>query len=138
MNSALEAGGIRYAQSHQNDPLGCAVAREVIKVLSEQNWINIGASKGEFFLQGLKLLVQKYPLVRDARGRGMLIALELAPNGRLTAETAYVKMLEKGFLIGYYPAANLLRFDPALTIEEENIQSLLKGLDELLNSHSII
>ncbi len=131
----LESIGIRYAQSHQNDPLGCVVANEVINVLRDENWIDIGASKGEFFLQGLKGLVKKYPLARDARGRGMLLGLELIPNGQLTTEAAYLEMLKKGFLIGYYPAANLLRFDPALTIEIGSIQNLIDGLDELLNSH---
>ena len=131
----LESIGIRYAQSHQNDPLGCAVAREVITVLREENWIDIGASKGEFFLQGLKWLVEKYPTAQDARGRGMLLGLELIPNGQLTTEATYLEMLKKGFLIGYYPAANLLRFDPALTIEIASIQNLIDGLDELLNSH---
>jgi len=132
---SLESKGIRYAQSHQNDPLGCAVAREVITVMREENWIEIGASKGEFFLQGLKQLVDSNPTAQDARGRGMLLALELAPHDQLTAESAYLKMLENGFLIGYYPAANLLRFDPSLTIEKESIQSLLNGLDKLLKSY---
>jgi acetylornithine aminotransferase len=57
----LESIGIRYAQSHQNDPLGCAVAREVITVLRDENWIDIDASKGDLFLQGLKRLVENYP-----------------------------------------------------------------------------
>jgi 4-aminobutyrate aminotransferase-like enzyme len=65
----------------------------------------------------------------------MLLGLELIPNGQLTTEAAYLEMLKKGFLIGYYPAANLLRFDPALTIEIASIQNLVDGLDELLNSH---
>jgi len=130
----VEASGFRYAQSHQNDPLGCAVACEVISVMREEGWIETGASKGEFFLEGLKRLAEKHPIVKDARGRGMLLGLELCPHGHFSAETAYRKLLENGFLVGYYPAGKILRFDPALTIEKEHIEELLKVLDGILGS----
>lgn len=134
----MEASGFRYAQSHQNDPLGCAVARGVITVMREEGWIEKGAAKGEYLLQGLKRLAEKYAIVKEARGRGMLLGLELYPHESFTAETAYYKLLEKGFLVGYYPAGNILRFDPALTIEREHIDGLLSSLDEILEPVHIV
>jgi len=125
----VEAIGFRYAQSHQNDPLGCAVVKEVINVLREEGWVEAGAAKGKFFLRGLERIAEKHPLVKEARGRGMLLGLELQPHGSFSVDSAYRKLLEKGFLAGYYQAGNVLRFDPALTIEKEHLEALLQVLD---------
>jgi len=130
----LEASGFHYAQSHQNDPLGCAVAQEVIAILREENWVEKGNYVGTYFLEGLKRLGEKYAIVKEARGRGALLALEFHPHSSFSAVSAYRALLEKGFLVGYYPAGNILRFDPSLTMEEENVTHLLESLDNILAS----
>jgi acetylornithine aminotransferase len=128
----LEASGFHYAQSHQNDPLGCAVAREVIAQFREGNWVEKGNAVGESFLAGLKQLEQNHSVVKEPRGRGMLLGLELHPHEKFSVTSVYRALVEKGFLVGYYPAGNLLRFDPSLTIEQEDITRLLEGLDTIL------
>ena len=130
----LEESGFRYVQSHQNDPLGCCIAGEVIATFREESWVERGNAKGECFLEGLKQLEKKHTIVKEARGRGMLLALEFHPRRDFSAASAYHALLEKGFLVGYYPAGNILRFDPALTIEEEDITQLLECLDVMLAS----
>lgn len=130
----LENSGFRYAQSHQNDPLGCSVAREVIAILREENWVDRGNAVGTYFLEGLKRLEEKYDVVKQVRGRGMLLALEFHPHERISATWAYHALLEKGFLVGYYPAGNVLRFDPSLTIEKKDIAHLLECLDDILGT----
>jgi acetylornithine aminotransferase len=128
----LESDGFHYVQSHQNDPMGCSIAKEVIAIFKEEAWIEKGTVKGAWFLDGLKQLEKKYAVVKEARGRGMELALEFHPQ--LSAVSAYHKLLEKGFLVGYYPAGNILRFDPALTIEGEDITQLLECLDDMLHA----
>jgi len=133
----LEASGLHYAQSHQNDPLGCAVAREVIALFREGNWVERGKALGAYFLQGLKRLEEKHEAVKEARGRGMLLGLELHPHESFSAGAAYRLLLEQGFLVGYAPAGNLLRFDPALTIKKDDITRLLGCMDGLLEEARI-
>jgi acetylornithine/N-succinyldiaminopimelate aminotransferase len=128
----LENCGFHYVQSHQNDPLGCAIAREVIAVFREEDWVEKGNAVGMYFLEGLKRLEGKYPIVKEARGRGMLLGLEFRPHDGFLAETAHLALLEKGFLAGYSPAGNLLRFDPALIITKDKIDLLLESLDHIL------
>jgi acetylornithine/N-succinyldiaminopimelate aminotransferase len=129
----LEESGFRYVQSHQNDPLGCAVAREVISTFREGDWVEKGNALGGFFLDELNQLAAKHPVIKNARGRGALLGLEFHPHEKITAAWMYNALLEQGFLVGYYPAGNLLRFDPSLTMEKENIVSLIKSLDEILS-----
>ena len=130
---SLENSGFRYVQSHQNDPLGCAIAREVIAVLREGNWVERGNALGAYFLERLRHL-ERHPVVKEARGRGMLLALEFHPHESFSATSAYQSLLEQGFLVGYYPAGNILRFDPALTMEKKDIDHLLDGLDRILET----
>ncbi len=129
----LENSGFHYAQSHQNDPLGCVVAREVIAIFREGDWVKKGNTLGGFFLNELRKLARKHTVIKDARGRGMLLGLEFHPHEKITATWAYRALLEKGFLVGYYPAANLLRFDPSLTMEKDDLLRLIEGLDNILS-----
>ncbi len=128
---ALERGGFHYVQSHQNDPLGCAIAREVIAALREGKWIERGAELGAFFLEGLRGIQSKRALVKEARGRGMLLGLELRPRAEMPVARIYRALLERGYLAGYYAAGNLLRFDPSLTIERKDIKGFLETLDSV-------
>jgi acetylornithine/N-succinyldiaminopimelate aminotransferase len=129
----LENSGFHYVQSHQNDPLGCTIAKEVIAILRGENWIERGNTLGTFFLEGLKRLEEKYNIVKEARGRGMLLGLELYPHDRLSVQSAYQILLKSGFLVGYYSAGNVLRFDPALTIDQDDIAHFLESLDKVMN-----
>lgn len=132
---AVEASGFHYAQSHQNDPLGCAVAQEVIALMRDEQWIERGNATGAFFLEGLQRLAEKHPaVVKEVRGRGMLLALELRPDAGLSVMSAYHALLEQGFLVGYYPDGHVLRFDPALTIDRRDIRAFLDCLDALLET----
>jgi acetylornithine aminotransferase len=128
----LESGGFHYVQSHQNDPLGCAVAREVLAVLREGKWIERGNAIGEYFLEALKQLKEKHSAVKEARGRGMLLGLELRSDEKTTVASVYRALLEEGYLVGYYSAGNLLRFDPSLTIKKADIAGFLQSLDSIL------
>jgi acetylornithine aminotransferase len=128
----LEDSGFRYVQSHQNDPLGCSIAKEVIAIFREEDWVERGNTTGKWFLERLEQLKKKHAVIKDVRGRGMELALEFHP--RFSATSAYHTLLEKGFLVGYYPTGNMLRFDPALTIKKEDITHLLEFLDSMLKS----
>ncbi len=128
--SQLASGGFHYAQSHQNDPLGCAIAREVIALLREEGLVERSRQVGARFVEGLTRLAAKHaPAATAARGRGLMTVLELAPG---LAPAAYARLLARGWLAGCKPAANLLRFYPALSIPEDDLARLLEDLDETL------
>lgn len=132
--AGLEDGQFRYAQSHQNDPLGCAVAIEVIAVMREEALVARSKQVGERFLQELKNLSARHAAIKEVRGRGLMIAVELESDPQnVQADCVYQALLEKGFLVGCSPAAGVLRFYPALTIDEEHIGQLLEAFDSILS-----
>jgi acetylornithine aminotransferase len=132
----LETGGFRYAQSHENDPLGCAVAKEVLVVLKEENLIERSHKIGTYFLKQLKGLADRHPGIKEIRARGLMIAIVLEATGAhaISATQVCQQLLEKGFIVGYNPIVNLLRFYPPLVIAEEDITDLLSALESILDS----
>jgi len=128
----VEKSNFHHVQSHQNDPLGCAIAKEVITVLKNEAWITKGNLTGTYFLECLKRLKDKHNLIKDVRGKGMLLALEVNPFKDFTIERLYQELFNRGFLIMYSQDRNFLRFDPSLTISRNDIDNFVECLDAIL------
>jgi len=132
---SLEDGPFRYAQSHQNDPLGCAIAREVIAVMREEGLVERSNRVGTHFLDELRLLGERRCAVKEVRGKGLMIAIGWEEDCEGTSATSACRqLLERGFLVGCAPAGNPLRFYPPLTIAEEKIARSLENLDQVLQA----
>jgi len=129
----LEDQKFYYVQSHQNDPLGCAIANEVIGVLREDDLINRSHKLGNMLVDRLNEIKDTSPVVKELRGRGLMTALEFSDtNNHLSVEVIAQEMLKSGFIIGYNSEANVIRFMPALTIEEKLIDSMVENLSIVL------
>jgi len=129
----LEDKKFYYVQSHQNDPLGCAVANEVIKILKQDDLVDRSGRLGNKLLNQLNEIKTSFPAVSEVRGRGLMIALEVSEtNDDFNVEIIAKEMLKKGFIIGYTSEASVIRFMPALTIEEELIDNMVENLSVVL------
>ena len=124
----VENKGYLYAQSHQNDPLGCRIGCEVIDQLTTNNLIQKSKELGDYFIKSLLAINSEQ--IKGVRGRGLMLALELnRPN---LANTMYDKLLSRGFLVGYHPIENILRFYPTLLISKQQINSLCNEIAHVL------
>lgn len=132
VSEGLENRGFKYAQSHQNDALGCAVAMEVIKVIKNEKLIDRSADVGDIFKKRLERLAAHHSCIREVRGRGLMLAVEFGADKDFSLESVHDMLFEGGFLTGYNTAGNLLRFYPALIIRESSIEDMLERLDEIL------
>ncbi len=127
----IESKNFVYAQSHTNDPLGCVISNEVIKIINEENLINRSKEIGNFFYHQLKELENSCDIIKEVRARGLMIAVELNVNN--CTETICESLLEEGFLIGSKPDFNTLRFYPALIIGKDNIINMCNILKKIIN-----
>jgi len=129
----LASRPIHYAQSHQNDPLGAAVAREVIRVVREENLIERGREISDQLLAGLEGIATRTGRIAEIRARGLMMALELKddPDASLTIRTQR-ELLQRGFILARRPGLNVLRLDPPLTIDREDVESFLEALEDVL------
>jgi len=125
--AALDGGGFKYMQSHQNDPLGAAVALAVIRAMEGDRLVERAARLGAAFLGLLRGLAAGGP-IREVRGRGMMFALEFAD--RAVCDRICEGLLERGYIVGN--RGGTLRIDPPLTIAEADFHAFVDTLGDLL------
>jgi len=133
VTSRLGDQPIKYAQSHQNDPLGAAVVREVIRVIQEEGLIERSKDIAALLLTGLERIKTRTSHIKDIRARGLMLAIELEDD----AETSFTiwlhrELVQRGFVLGRRPGTSVLRLDPSLTIERQDIEGFLQTLENIL------
>ncbi len=120
----------RYAQSHQNDPLGCAIALEVLEVMIEEQVLENCNSIGSNFLEQLLEIQSKYPdKIKEIRSRGLMLAVEFHES--FNGEIFQQKLFDRGFVFGF--KLNTLRFLPPLVIGKKEIDRLINAMQEIID-----
>jgi acetylornithine aminotransferase len=118
-----------YAQSHQNDPLGCAIGLEVIKVFEEEQILENCNHMGNYFRQQLEDLCNaNTDKIKECRAKGLMLALEFQET--FDAKCIDEALFESGFVFSF--KQNTLRFLPPLTITQYEIDKLIERLKELI------
>jgi acetylornithine/N-succinyldiaminopimelate aminotransferase len=114
-----------HGSTFGGNPLACAAGLASLEALLEDNIIiqNVEAL-GRHFTNGLRSLQAKYPFIKEVRGQGLLIGIELDFDGK----EIVTECLKQGFLINC-TVNTVLRFMPPLIISEEEIDQLIDALD---------
>lgn len=128
---------VPWAQSHQNDPLGAAVAREVVRTIRDEELIERSKGIAEQLHTGLQTIRTRTGVVTEIRARGLMLAIELKDDAQhsLTTRT-HRELAKRGFLVARRPTASILRLDPALTIPSRDIDGFLAALEEILRAEA--
>lgn len=131
-----------------SNTLGTAVALEAIKLMQEEDFPSMVREKGAYFLQGLKDLQSRYPVIGNVDGLGMALRAEIcAPDGYTPDRELTDRLMEEGIkgglevdgkryglvldVGGYYK--NVLTIAPSLYISYEEMDLALLLLDKLLH-----
>lgn len=122
-------GSFKYSQSHQNDPLGAAVALEVVKTISDNDLIRDAKKKGDVFFSKLKSLENNKIKIR---GRGLMFAIDF--NDEKYANRIYKELLKNGFIV--CNRGTFLRIDPPLIIKENEFLNFFDALSAAISKHS--
>ena len=116
-----------HAATFGGNPLACSAALASLKVITGKNFLNKVTATGIYFLKRLQEIARKNPIVKEARGAGMFLALELNQPGH----EIVIDCMKQGFLINCIQQ-NVLRFIPPLTISRQDIDSLISVLSDSL------
>jgi len=119
-----------HASTFGGNPLACAAAKAVIKTMQKLKLPQRSEKIGGYFKKRLDELADKHGCVREVRGLGLMLAMELST--KQIADAAVVKARERGFLINC-TADKVLRFVPPLIVEPQHINRLIEALDEILS-----
>ena len=110
-------------------PLACRVGFEFIKIMQEENLLEHIQQVGEFFKQKLLGLKEKHSFIRDVRGEGLILGMELSFPCREVVN----QCLEAGFVINV-TSERVLRFLPPYIISKKEISRFIKALDKIFAS----
>lgn len=119
-----------HGSTFGGNPLATAIARTSLEVLIEEGMIENAAEMGDRFLAGLKMI--ENPLIKEVRGRGLMIAVEFHPEAGGAKQ--YVKKLAKNGLLCKETHVNTIRFAPPLVINKDEVDWALGIIREALNS----
>lgn len=115
-----------HASTFGGNPVSCAAGLAVMQLLKSGALKNC-VQMGKYFVKGLEALKKRFPFIREIRGKGLLIGVELEIEGNKIVDAC---MLE-GLLMNC-TAAKVLRFVPPLTIKKKEIDRGLGILEKVL------
>lgn len=119
-----------HGSTFGGNPLACAVARAALRVLIEENMIENAATLGEYFMEQLKEI--NSPHVKEVRGKGLLIGIEL--NHTAGGARRFCEALQAEGILCKETHQHVIRLAPPLIIQGENIDWALEKIARVLNS----
>jgi 4-aminobutyrate aminotransferase-like enzyme len=117
------------------NPVSCAAALATIDVMEEENLLQNAQVVGDYLRDKLDGLEEKYPLVGDVRGMGLIQGVELVREHKEPASTEILQIFEatkrRGLLIGKGGLyGNVIRIAPPLNISKSDVDEATRLLDE--------
>jgi acetylornithine/N-succinyldiaminopimelate aminotransferase len=112
-------------------PLACAVAIEFLRVLD--SLMAHMREIGEYFRAQLEMLKSRHHCIREIRGMGLMLGVEL--DSADTAKAVVAQLLQKGILINR-TQETVLRFLPPYVIQEKHVDQVIHALDSALPHNS--
>lgn len=140
-----------HTSTFGGNTLACAAGITAIKLILDKNLPEAAREKGEYFLKRLKELKDKHKLIKDVRGKGLMIGVEFnQPEGGLLDKLSggavsklsneYLGSLVAGELQNRHRIItaytlnnpNVIRFEPPLIVTKEQIDRVIDALDEIM------
>ncbi len=115
-----------HSSTFGGNPLSCAAGIATIQALTEDGLVGNAEKMGKIFHEGLNRLKEKYKIIREVRGKGLMIGVEM----KFEVKDILLDGIKNNVLF-LYSGRNVLRFLPPLVINEEDISKVLEKLDNL-------
>ncbi|MFL6071360.1 MAG: aspartate aminotransferase family protein [Actinomycetes bacterium] len=134
--------GFPYGHTYSGNPIGCAVAAEVIRTIQDDDLLSNSQQMGKRLRQGLDVIAERSPHIGQVRGRGLLQGLELVRDAETLAPLSggsYILQklaLERQMMIYSCPTPlsdlviEAVMLAPPLTIDEHDVDEILNRLSD--------
>jgi 4-aminobutyrate aminotransferase-like enzyme len=131
--------GMEYFNTFGGNPVSMVTGEAVLKVIFDEELQKNALETGNYLLNGLEKLKEKYSIIGDVRGRGLFMGAEFVKD-RTTLEPAadelnevIEQMKERGFLLSTDgPLHNVLKIKPPIVFNKQNADGLITNLNEVL------
>jgi acetylornithine/N-succinyldiaminopimelate aminotransferase len=115
-----------HAATFGGNPLATAAGVAALQAIEAEGMLENCQRVGAYFMQRLKGLQQRYPFMKEVRGKGLMLGIELEFPGNQFVPAC----MERGFLVNC-TMDTVLRFLPPLIVTEREVDLLITVLDEL-------
>jgi len=116
-----------HSSTFGGNPLSCAAGIATLQALTQDNLIENSEKMGKLFREGLEKLKEKHTIIREVRGKGLMIGVEL----KFEVKDVLMNLMKEGVLM-LYSGRNILRILPPLVISKEDVAKVLETLDGVL------
>ena len=116
-----------HSSTFGGNPISCAAGTAALKALTEDGLIKNSEKMGKIFRDGLEKLKEKHSMIREIRGKGLMIGIEM----KFEVRDILMGLIKEGVLM-LYSGRNILRILPPLVISEEDITKVLHALDSII------
>ncbi len=133
MNKRVASGMIAgtHGSTFGGNPLAMQVGNEVFDIVSKKRFLNNVKNNSAYFLKRLIKIQKKYPkIIKEVRGRGYLIGLQLYND-----QTDFINRLMKNKLLTIRAAENVIRILPPLNVKKTELDIALKIIKKVCSSY---
>lgn len=122
--------GMEYFNTFGGNPVSCAIGLAVLQVMEEEKLQEHALQTGNYLKQELNKLKDKHKSIKDVRGLGLFLGVELDKE---IADTVVNQMKERGILLSADgPLQNVLKIKPPMVFNREDSDFLVGNLNEVL------
>ena len=118
-----------HSSTFGGSPLACAAGTATLEALTDDKLVENAAKIGTQFKEGLKRLKEKHKIIREVRGLGMMLGVEL----RFEVKDVLFDGIRNGLLM-LYSGRNIIRLLPPLVMDETTISRVVDIMDFVLSS----
>jgi acetylornithine aminotransferase len=126
---AASLGPGTHGSTFGGNPLVCAAALAAMQTINEKTLLDNCRAMGAYLTEKLEQLKAKYSFIKEIRGLGLIIGVELAIEGG----PLVIKAMERGLLMNC-TVGNVLRFVPPLIVNRAEIDEAMTILDVVLET----
>lgn len=124
---AKSLGPGTHGSTFGGNPLVCTAALASVNIVSDKTFLKRVRDTGRYFLSRLKELLKKFPVIKEVRGMGLILAIDIDGSSSEVAKDC----MEQGILVNSI-APGTLRFIPPLIVAQKNIDTLIRVLTKSL------
>ena len=129
---AYQGRPLLHTSTFGGNPLACRAGIAALEVMEEENLNQKAEQSGAQLMDGLQSLAERFPdLIKEVRGLGLMVGLEF--NEDKFGGSVIFEMVKRQVIAVYtLNQPRVLRFEPPLNVETEQIQTVLTALEESL------
>jgi LysW-gamma-L-lysine/LysW-L-ornithine aminotransferase len=117
-----------HSSTFSGNPLACAAGYATLEALTEDKLVENAEKTGRYFKENLLMLKERHRIIREVRGRGMMLGVEL----RFDVKDILLDAMQRGLLM-LYSGKNIIRLLPPLVMDEQTVSRAIHIIDLVLS-----